>query len=143
MYRIARNYDGLRTRQPWDWYLERAVRTTLQFGCWDDRSQSFSCIPSVGVMDGTVFRELLLDLTAEGTQNSTWAQWAQAIGEMMLKRTVTGIDGQPGWNDLPAPFGSESVTELTSFFKLNSCLFFFFFFFFFKGGRFWGGPPGP
>ena len=47
MYHVARHYDRLTTRMPWQWYLERAARTSLRFSC------------GTGVMDGTVFRQVL------------------------------------------------------------------------------------
>ena len=91
MYHVARHYDHLKTRQPWQWcvslsskpfpplssplhsltphlhlhpspstlrYLERAAKTSLRFSC------------GTGVMDGTVFREILHALKAEGELHS-------------------------------------------------------------------------
>ena len=57
MYRVARYHDKLKTYQPWQWYLARAANTTIKFGA-----------PSVGVMDGTLFREVLRSLQEEAEQ---------------------------------------------------------------------------
>lgn len=44
MYRVARYHDTIKTRANWQWYLERAVNTSLRLGG-----------SKVGYMDGTVY----------------------------------------------------------------------------------------
>ena len=43
---VARHYDMLATHRPWQWYLERAAKTSLRFSC------------GTSVIDSTVFREV-------------------------------------------------------------------------------------
>lgn len=74
MYHVARHYDKIKTHQPWQWYLERAAKTALRF--WGP----------TGVMDGTVFREVLDALKAEGTLNTTMAMWATELDARMRAR---------------------------------------------------------
>jgi hypothetical protein len=95
MYRVARNYDKLTTYQTWAWYLERAYRTTHVVGT-----------PDVGLMDGTVFREVLLALKTEGETNSTIAGWANDIEKQMKVRA-------DGWNTQTFPYGSEFNFDTT------------------------------
>ncbi|KAL3907316.1 MAG: hypothetical protein SGPRY_010213, partial [Prymnesium sp.] len=71
MYQVSR-HTGLKTRMPWQWYLERAAKTCLKFG-----------ISSVGFMDGTVAREVLKALTEEGTENRTFASYAATLSANM------------------------------------------------------------
>ena len=59
---------------PWQWYLERAAKTSLRFSC------------ETGVMDGTVFHEVLKALEAEGTLNATFAAWAKQLDSHMRAR---------------------------------------------------------
>ena len=79
LYLAARNHDLLpaRTlRRPWQWYLTQAAATTLSLGCcsaWgadvEDAAQwQCTCVPTVGLMDGTIFREVLLALQAEAKE---------------------------------------------------------------------------
>jgi len=101
---VARNYL-MKTYQTWDWYLNRAYSTTLAFGCYN--GNSFTCIPDVGVMDGTVFREVLLALKEEALADAaTWQSKANLIQQMMSTRTAA-------WNTQPAPFGSEFNWDTT------------------------------
>merc|ERR1712151_658035 len=94
MYRISRNHARLKTYQSWQWYLERAANTTLKFGA-----------PSVGVMDGTVFREVLRSLEEEASVfgssvNTTWARLAAQIKDNMRRRAQSFASKQ-------YPYGSE------------------------------------
>jgi len=106
MYRISRNYN-YKTYQTWDWYLNRAYNTLLAFGCYNTGTNNFDCIPDVGVMDGTVFREVLLSLKEEALANATnWQNKATLIEKMMNTRVGW-------WNAEAAPFGSEFNWDTT------------------------------
>ena len=94
MYHVARHYDRLRTLQPWQWYLERAAKTSLRFD------------QSTGVMDGTVFREVLRALHAEGVLNATFAGWATQLEARMKAR-------QQRWARTRFPYGSEFSFDTT------------------------------
>ena len=88
MYTVAR-FTALKTRMPWQWYLERAAKTCFKFGT-----------SSVGFMDGTVAREVLNALTTEGVENATFASYADTLSANMLVR-------QKHWASTPYPYGSE------------------------------------
>lgn len=94
MYQVSR-HTGLKTRMPWQWYLERAAKTCLKFG-----------ISSVGFMDGTVAREVLKALTEEGTENRTFASYAATLSANMRVR-------QQHWAATPYPYGSEFGFDTT------------------------------
>lgn len=94
MYHVARHYDLLKTRMPWQWYLERAAKTSLRFSC------------NTGVMDGTVFREVLEALKQEGTLNATFAEWAEQLDAHMRGR-------QQHWARQRFPYGSEFAFDTT------------------------------
>jgi hypothetical protein len=93
-YHVARHYDKMSTRMPWQWYLERAAKTSLRFSC------------GTGVMDGTVFREVLKALQAEGTLNATFAAWAEQLDSHMHGR-------QQHWAKQRFPYGSEFAFDTT------------------------------
>ena len=94
MYHVARHYNKLSTRQPWQWYLERAAKTALRFSC------------NTGVMDGTVFREVLRALKVEGVANATIEGWAAALDVRMQGR-------QKRWASQRFPYGSEFAFDTT------------------------------
>ena len=73
MYRIARNYDLLPTYSTWDYYLIRALNTTLNIGS-----------ANVGFMDGTIFREILVAALIEGQNNSEIMTIAQQVNTNMV-----------------------------------------------------------
>ena len=60
----------------------------------------------VGFMDGTVFREILDALQAEGALNATIQAWADALDKTMMARAVQ-------WSTEPYPFGSEFSYDTT------------------------------
>lgn len=98
MYRAARNHDHLTTYQPWEWYLARAANTTIKFGA-----------PSVGVMDDTVFREVLRSLQEEAGEpgaDPQWATHAATIKDNMLQRAE-------GFAAQEYPYGSEFAFDTT------------------------------
>lgn len=75
MYRIARNYDRLPTYSSWDYYLIRALNTTLNIGT-----------ANVGFMDGTIFREILDAALIEGASNTAIMTIAQQVNANMVSR---------------------------------------------------------
>ena len=95
MYHVARHYDKLTTRMPWQWYLERAAKTTIKLGS-----------PGVGLMDGTVFREVLWALIAESPGNATFANYSQQVHDNMQRR-------QQQWEKEAHPYGSEFAFDTT------------------------------
>jgi hypothetical protein len=56
MYRVARNHQNMKTKQSWQWYLERAANTTIRLG-----------YAGIGYMDGTVTREVLRSILEENS----------------------------------------------------------------------------
>jgi hypothetical protein len=88
---VARDWEGVASaaglRQPWGFYLYWAALTTITTACPTDdqdehqdededglgysgRSGALTCVPTVGLMDGTVFREVLLALATEAEAGS-------------------------------------------------------------------------
>lgn len=94
-YRLARNHVGLVSNHPWDWYLERACRTAVAMTTIGDGYARF------GMMDGSVFREILLDLEREG-----WGAEASDLESRMRARAEV-------WRGEAYPFGSEMAWDST------------------------------
>jgi hypothetical protein len=95
LYRLARNTDGLVTHHPWQWYLDQATRTT------EAMSTLGNDYIEVGVMEGSVFVELLKDLKREGM-----SQEAAALEARMKVRADL-------WRSHEYPFGSEMAWDST------------------------------
>lgn len=95
LYRVARNFDQISTYQSWDFYLYGAFQTALGVGQ-----------ASVGFMDGTIFREILVALQTEGALNATIASWAATLNNNMQSRAVS-------WSQLVFPYGSEFAYDTT------------------------------
>lgn len=95
LYRLARTRQGLVTNHPWDWYLERAYRTSLAMVEHAPHYAQF------GQMEGTVFVLILQDLKREG-----WTEAAMAVEAAMRKRAEL-------WASLGYPFGSEMPWDST------------------------------
>jgi hypothetical protein len=96
MYRVARNYVGLTTHHPWDWYLKQAFETANYLGTHPNIGNSRD-----GLMDGSIFLMLLEDLKREG-----WQQQASALEGQLKTRAEE-------WNRRPVPFGSEMAWDST------------------------------
>ena len=79
MYHALRDNDKLHASQPAEWYLDQAARTTL--GMWNV-SRWYS---QMGLMVGSVFRELLRDLIDEEHP------LAPAVRGIMFNRTAVGV----------------------------------------------------
>jgi hypothetical protein len=95
MYRLARNNTGLVSNHPYDWYLNQAYKTAVAM------TTIGSDYAKYGLMDGTVFLEILNDLKREGlTQNAT------DLEDRMQAR-------ESAWKTQSYPFGSEMPWDST------------------------------
>ena len=95
MYRLARNYSGLITSHSWEWFLERAYKTSLamvKFAPGHARH---------GQMEGTIYPIILSDLKREG-----WSEQAASMEAAMKNRADI-------WKDKAYPFGSEMAWDST------------------------------
>jgi hypothetical protein len=101
MYRLARNYDGLVTNHPWDWYLDHAFET-MKFltGRNADGRYNVGYI-NTGLMEGDIFLMLLKDLKREG-----WTEKAAELETAMKARADR-------WDHEAFPFGSEMAWDST------------------------------
>jgi len=95
MYRLARNDVGLVTTHPWAWYLTNAYQTSVAMVEHAPRYAQF------GQMEGTVFLEILRDLTREG-----WTTQAADMESRMKARAAV-------WSSLAYPYGSEMAWDST------------------------------
>ena len=95
MYRLARNYSGLVTKQNWQWYLENAYHTAMTMM---DQAPYYA---QFGQMEGTVFLLILEDLKREG-----YTDWAADLEKTMKGRA-------DHWATLSYPFGSEMSWDST------------------------------
>jgi hypothetical protein len=95
MYRLARNRTGLVTNHPWDWYLNQAYKTSVAMTTVGNEYAQF------GLMDGTVFLEILKDLKREGLT----AQATDLETKMKARESV--------WRTENYPFGSEMAWDST------------------------------
>ncbi|KAA8477483.1 hypothetical protein BDE36_3085 [Arcticibacter tournemirensis] len=95
LYRLARNYKGLVTKQSWNWYLENALQTSLGMVKLAPHYAQY------GQMEGTIFLLILADLKAEG-----FIDKAAELEAAMKKRADL-------WKSLEYPFGSEMPWDST------------------------------
>ncbi len=95
LYRIARNHPGLVKRRDWRWHLEQAYQTTKFL--FSGRVG----YAELGLMEGTIFLELLRDLQREG-----WSVQAVALEAAFQKRALR-------WRQEAYPFGSEMAWDST------------------------------
>jgi hypothetical protein len=101
MYRLARNNTGLVKNHPWDWYLEQAYQTTVfAFRRTADGKRRVGYV-ELGLMEGTIFLELLKDLKREG-----WFAEAFTVDRLMKERA-------DAWAKEEYPFGSEMAWDST------------------------------
>lgn len=101
MYRNARNTDGLVKKHAWDWYLDQAFQTTkFMFGRDEEGKRRVGYV-ELGLMEGTIFLELLKDLNREG-----WTEKAAEIEGLMKERA-------DAWSKEAYPFGSEMAWDST------------------------------
>ena len=95
MYRLARNYTGLVTKQPWQWYLANAYHTAVAM------MEQAPYYAQYGQMEGTVFILILEDLKREG--------YSDLAAD--LEKTMKGRADH--WASLSYPFGSEMSWDST------------------------------
>ena len=95
LYRLARNYDGLVTNHPWEWYLNNAYETSIAMVKFAPEYAVF------GQMEGDIFLQLMTDLRREGMQ----AQ-ADDLEQKMRVRADR-------WKVEAYPFGSEMPWDST------------------------------
>jgi hypothetical protein len=95
MYRLARNHNGLVTNHTWDWYLNQAYKTAIAMTTVGNDYSKF------GLMDGTVFLEVLKDLKREGLT----AAASDLETKMKSRETL--------WRSQAYPFGSEMAWDST------------------------------
>lgn len=100
LYRLARNTEGLVTAHSWDWYLRKSWRTSLALKDHCGRASALN-LAQFGLMDGSVFLEILKDLKREG-----WQAEANALEAYMRTRAEQ-------WRSLRYPFGSEMPWDST------------------------------
>ncbi|KAF7863057.1 hypothetical protein EAF04_007140 [Stromatinia cepivora] len=95
LYRVARFYPTLVTKQTWQWYLNQAYETII-YATGPDTSYV-----EVGLMGETVWGYVLQDLQNEG--NTTAAN--AVIAAMKTRATL--------WDSEAVPFGSEMAWDST------------------------------
>lgn len=101
MYRNARNTENLVKNHPWDWYLDQAFNTTKFAFSKKPNGEYIVGYVELGLMEGTIFLELLKDLKREG-----WADKAAEIEKLMKQRA-------DAWAKEEYPFGSEMAWDST------------------------------
>ena len=98
MYHVARNYDQIKTHQTWQWYLWRAAQSSI-------RATGGA---GTGLMDGTVFREVLNALKAEAAADPTAMLGNKIPVTAMRDRLDTQSQKrQANWARQQYPYGSE------------------------------------
>ena len=101
MYRLARNYTGLVSHHPWDWYLDHAYQTVkFLTGRAANGNYNVGYI-NTGLMEGDIFVMLLKDLRREG-----WNEKAAELETAMKTRAER-------WSQEAFPFGSEMAWDST------------------------------
>ena len=95
LYRLARNYDGLVTDHPWEWYLNNAYETSLAMVRLAPGYAVF------GQMEGDIFLKVLADLRREGMDSQ-----ADNLEAVMRHRAGR-------WKAEAYPFGSEMPWDST------------------------------
>lgn len=100
MYRLLRNHPGLieNAQHEWDWYLDKAFNTAKFLGGGFDVGVGWR---DMGLMEGSVFKNILDDLRREG-----WKEKADEMEALMRKRAKH-------WESLQYPYGSEMAWDST------------------------------
>jgi hypothetical protein len=95
LYRLARNYDGLVTNHPWNWYLKNAYETSVAMTKLAPEYAVF------GQMEGDIFLQIMADLRHEGMN----AQADDLESKMRVRANR--------WKAEAYPFGSEMPWDST------------------------------
>lgn len=95
LYRLARNYNGLVSEEPWQTYLDRAYQTALAMV---EKAPHYA---QFGQMEGSIFLIILTELQKEGLYTS-----AAKLEAVMKNRALH-------WKSLNYPFGSEMPWDST------------------------------
>jgi hypothetical protein len=95
LYRLARNYQGLVTNHPWQWYLDHAYETSVAMVTLAPEYAVF------GQMEGDIFLQVMADLRREGMNKQ-----ADELEARMRARADR-------WKGEPYPFGSEMPWDST------------------------------
>ena len=95
LYRLARNYEGLVTNHPWDWYLTSAYETSVAMVKLAPGYAVF------GQMEGDIFLQVLEDLRREG--------WNTQADDLEAKMRVRANR----WKEEAYPYGSEMPWDST------------------------------
>ena len=95
LYRLARNYQGLVTNHPWDWYLTNAYETSIAMVKLAPEYAVF------GQMEGDIFLQVMTDLRREGMNSQ-----ADDLEAKMRVRANR-------WKEEAYPFGSEMPWDST------------------------------
>ena len=101
MYRLARNYPGLVTSHPWEWYLDHAYQTVKFLTGRNANGRYNVGYLNTGLMEGDIFLLLLKDL-----QHEAWTNQAVDLEAGMKARADR-------WNGEAFPFGSEMAWDST------------------------------
>ena len=101
LYRVARSYPSIVTKQTWEWYLLQSYKTISYSMSTDSNGNFIVGYADVGLMGETVVGELLLDLQREG-----YAIEASSLEAQMKVRADI-------WNAAAVPFGSEQAWDST------------------------------
>jgi hypothetical protein len=107
LYRLARNYKGLVDNHSWEWYLNQAYRTALAMTDIGDEYARF------GLMNGSVFLEVLKDLYREGMNGEA----AILEGAMQARANVWAAQAYPFGSEMPwDSTGQEEVYQWSKYF---------------------------
>ncbi|HEX4334495.1 MAG TPA: DUF5695 domain-containing protein [Polyangiaceae bacterium] len=108
LYRVARNTTGTVTHHPWDWYLNQAYETAVAMTTIGTDYTKY------GLMDGTVFLEILDDLKREGlTQNASDLETRMKAREAVWRTEAYPFGSEMPWDST----GQEEVYAWTRYFK--------------------------
>lgn len=97
MYRVSRAHDGLQFLYPSLWYLNQAYQTYMAMF----PPQNAPYYTQFGLMEGSVFLDLMNDLQFEGLTEEF-----QQMKRLQQQRLAI-------WVSLPAPYGSEMPWDST------------------------------
>lgn len=100
MYHVAREHPTW-VKHPWNWYLEQAYQTTKFTFSRAPQGHRRVGYVELGLMDGTVFLQVLNDLKHEG-----WRAQATDVETLMKERADR-------WKGEAYPFGSEMPWDST------------------------------